>query len=139
MTDLSNAVCTDFTGKEWNRLSRKERKVILANTEPAVRQAWINDQLSFKWTVGRVFLILGILFMLAISIPGLFIEYQRVYNTAEYCADNAFATDSICRGVTPAYSPQQKAEFQAMRDHDAAEDAKIAADKAAEGGKTVSY
>ena len=131
MTDLSNAVCTDFTGKEWNRLSRKERKTILANTNPIIRQAWISEQLSFHWSIGRVFTIIGVLFFLAILIPSGFIEYQRVYNTAEYCADNAFQTDTVCRGVTPAYTPKQQAYNQQLRDEDTAQTVQNAKDHAA--------
>jgi hypothetical protein len=104
MTDLSNAVCTDFTGKEWNRLSRGERKTILANTDPDVRKAWINEQTSFKFSFGRLFLILGILFFTVIGSGIGWIQYQRYYN--------AFATDSVCIGhvASPQFQAQREAQ-----------------------------
>jgi hypothetical protein len=65
MTDLSNAIVTDFTEREWKYLDKKQRKQVEGNTPKHVLRVWrgerYDSKTSLKWTTW-VFVIIPLIF-----------------------------------------------------------------------------
>lgn len=76
MTDLSNAIVTDFTEDQWKYLDKKQKRQVEANTPKHVLRVWRGEKwdrgTSFKWTTW-VFVILPALFLIVCAgIPALY-------------------------------------------------------------------
>lgn len=74
MIDLSNNIVTDFSAHEWDALTTKQRKTVLAQTPDHVRNAWATqagEQWGAKYSSSSSPNIFGFLWNMFLWIGGL--------------------------------------------------------------------